>query len=637
MTAVIDRRVSSSLLYVADAVVWLCALFFARLSRFKFDLDSVNWKATVGFAIGAAILQILFGTLLELYRGAKKRRNTSISDAGALAIVVFSVGAVLTAAAFFLGKTLPVAPSVVAIAIPIALIFMFLLRSLPWVFNNRNGSLGGVSTETPLAEEQALVRHPQMSRSWENRYGRKLLATDIAIVLTSVFVAQFLRFGLESQDIQLAPIARQWTPVQYTLVSVTLAFIWLIALETGRTRDPRVFGLGPTEYKRVVNTTLFAFGLFAILAFATRAEVARGYVLLALPLGLVLLLISRWLWRKRLHHQRAKGRNTYRTLIVAERRKTIHVAKEIARSQYAGFDLVGAVTERGTNKDLLPGLPVVASYDSMIEAVDNLKVDTVIVTSADDISPQRLRTLGWQLQERGVDLVLTAALTDIAGPRIHLRPVSGLPLIYVEHPEFSGRKLIEKRAFDLLVSGLLLLILSPVLVVLAVLVRTTSPGPAFFKQTRVGWNGEDFSMLKFRSMVVDAEQQLTSILDASDGNGVLFKMKHDPRVTKVGTVLRRYSLDELPQLINVFRGEMSLVGPRPPLPSEVETYEDSVRRRLLVKPGITGLWQVSGRSDLSWEDSVRLDLYYVENWSMVGDLQILLRTARAVLSSAGAY
>jgi exopolysaccharide biosynthesis polyprenyl glycosylphosphotransferase len=248
-----------------------------------------------------------------------------------------------------------------------------------------------------------------------------------------------------------------------------------------------------------------------------------------------------------------------------------------------------------------------------------------------------MRQLGWELEASSTTLIVAPALTDVAGPRIHARPVAGLPLIQVDYPAFTGRRYALKRAFDIVVSLLALVILSPVLLVIALLVRRDSPGPALYTQERVGLNGARFHMLKFRSMVVDAEAQLPSLLDRSDGNGVLFKLKSDPRVTRIGAVLRRYSLDELPQLVNVLVGEMSLVGPRPPLASEVERYDEWAHRRLLVRPGITGLWQTQGRSDLSWEDSVRLDLYYVENWSLTGDVIILYRTIRAVVRASGAY
>jgi exopolysaccharide biosynthesis polyprenyl glycosylphosphotransferase len=217
--------------------------------------------------------------------------------------------------------------------------------------------------------------------------------------------------------------------------------------------------------------------------------------------------------------------------------------------------------------------------------------------------------------------------------------VQGLPLIHVETPTYEGRKLYTKRAFDIIGSAVLITVLSPALLVLALLVKLGSPGPIFFRQERIGLNGSTFQMIKFRSMVVDAEDRLQEIssLDRAEGNDILFKMKNDPRVTPVGRIMRRFSLDELTQLFNVFVGEMSLVGPRPPLQREVQRYETRVHRRFLVKPGMTGLWQVSGRSNLSWDDSVRLDLFYVENWSLTGDLVILWKTARAVVAPSGAY
>jgi exopolysaccharide biosynthesis polyprenyl glycosylphosphotransferase len=200
-------------------------------------------------------------------------------------------------------------------------------------------------------------------------------------------------------------------------------------------------------------------------------------------------------------------------------------------------------------------------------------------------------------------------------------------------------KRFSKRAFDLAAALILIILFSPLLAAAAVAVRLSTPGPVLFRQERVGLNGEHFFMLKFRSMVVDAEQRLTDLrdVDRAVGNSVMFKMKNDPRITPIGSFLRRFSLDELPQLFNVLGGSMSLVGPRPPLEREVAVYEHHVHRRFLVKPGITGLWQVSGRSNLSWEDTVRLDLYYVENWSITGDLLILWRTSRAVLARDGAY
>lgn len=473
--------------------------------------------------------------------------------------------------------------------------------------------------------------------TWERRYALKVITTDTIIVLGTVAAAQVIRYGLSKTELQISVTDETRFAINYTLFSVALVCGWLLFLSIFDTRDPKVIGLGPDEYKRVVNATFAVFGALAIIAFLVKSQVGRGYLLIAFPVGLLLLLLSRWGWRKRLHQQRRRKLNVYRTLIAGERNKCVHVARELNRNKYAGFNLLGAVTDGGSPEHLIPGLPVVGAIENVIEAVDAQEVDKLIMISTDAISPEEMRHIGWALESRKVDLIVASALTDIAGPRIHSRPVSGLPLIHVEYPAFEGRKQFSKRMFDLWASALLLCLLSPLLLVLAVIVKFGSPGPVFFLQQRVGIGGKPFKMVKFRSMVVNAEDQLPGLLDKADGNDVLFKLKTDPRVTKVGAVLRKYSLDELPQLVNVLLGEMSLVGPRPPLPREVDRYEDWAHRRLLVKPGITGLWQVSGRSDLSWEDSVRLDLYYVENWSMVGDLLILVRTVRAVAIPSGAY
>ena len=248
-----------------------------------------------------------------------------------------------------------------------------------------------------------------------------------------------------------------------------------------------------------------------------------------------------------------------------------------------------------------------------------------------------IRRLGWELENSNTELILVSRLTDVAGPRIHLRPINGLPMVHVDLPQYSGFNHAVKRSFDVALAAVALLLLGPLFAVIAIGVRLSGDGPVLFRQERVGAHGTRFTMLKFRSMVTDAEARLLDLQDRNEGSGVLFKLKDDPRVTPFGRALRRYSLDELPQLWNVLAGSMSLVGPRPPLPNEVERYEEDVNRRLLTKPGITGLWQVSGRSNLSWEESVKIDLYYVENWSITGDLVILLKTVSAVVGSRGAY
>jgi exopolysaccharide biosynthesis polyprenyl glycosylphosphotransferase len=283
------------------------------------------------------------------------------------------------------------------------------------------------------------------------------------------------------------------------------------------------------------------------------------------------------------------------------------------------------------------GLPVYGTFDEVAEAVDAACVDTVLVLSCPELDGQALRRLAWRLERDEVDLILASALIDVAGDRTTIRPVDGLPILHVEHPRLDGGARVVKEFFDRLGAALLLVLLSPVLVVVALCIRRDSPGPVFFRQVRVGRDGQHFLIYKFRSMYLDAEARLAEIQHLNEYDGVLFKVRNDPRVTPVGRWLRRLSLDEVPQLFNVLRGDMSLVGPRPPLPEEVAVYPDDMRRRLAVKPGMTGLWQVSGRSDLPWEEAVRLDLRYVENWSLSLDLVILMRTVAAVTRSSGAY
>lgn len=475
-------------------------------------------------------------------------------------------------------------------------------------------------------------------RRWQRAFAALLFVTDVAAIIIAVAAAHLLRYGFMRQEVVISGVSEQDLEVTYVVVSIVIIVMWSLSLLAFGTRDYRVVGTGTLEYKRVTNATFGFFGLVAIVAFAVKAPLGRSYLLIALPLGWLLLLLGRWLWRQWLNSRRRKGRLMNHAVLVGDRASSAHVAEQIARNPGSGLEIVGAITERGsTERQLTPAIPVLGDWSEVLAHVDRIRADTVIMTSNHSLEPRQMRELGWGLEERRASLIVAPALTDIAGPRIHSTPVAGLPLIHVEYPEFTGFRLSLKRASDVVFSAIGLVVLSPLFLVVAIMVRSTSPGAAIFRQERVGLQGTPFRMLKFRTMVDGAESQLASLLDASEGNGTLFKMKADPRITRVGRTLRRYSIDEFPQLWNVLKGDMSLVGPRPPLKSEVDAYETWVHRRFLVKPGITGLWQVSGRSDLSWEDSVRLDLYYVENWSMVTDLIIIWRTVRAVVRKDGAY
>ena len=471
--------------------------------------------------------------------------------------------------------------------------------------------------------------------TWARRYRTKLLLTDIGVVVLGVGVALVFRFGVNG-----IPAAPGSFSGNYWLVSMFIVATWLATLELFHTRDSRVVGVGPSEYKQVINASAVTFGMLSIAFLIFQIDIARLYFVLALPLGMVALVLERWLWRKWLLHQRNFGHYLSRVIVVGNRDDVEYVVSQIGTKSGAAYYIVGAALENGMGDDISAGertIPIVADFEHVAGAAAAMCVDTVIVAGQPSGGSSYIRKLGWDLEGTSAELVLSSRLTDVAGPRIHFRPVEGLPLIHVEIPRFEGARHALKRTLDIVTSGLALFFLLPMLTVLALLIKLDSPGPVLFRQERCGRNAQTFRMIKFRSMVQTAEDDLAGLLDRNEASGVLFKIRNDPRITKVGRVLRKYSLDELPQLWNIFVGEMSLVGPRPPLLKEVQVYETHVHRRLYIKPGLTGMWQVNGRSDLSWEDSVRLDLYYVENWSLAGDLIIIWRTFKAIIQTVGAY
>lgn len=475
------------------------------------------------------------------------------------------------------------------------------------------------------------------SLNWRARYGRRIAAVDAFVVLWAIFGAVVARFG----TIQSENMTR--TGVPDVVIATLLATSWWIMLSVWGSRDSRILGYGHEEYKRVVGSSVWFFGLIAIVSYTFQFETARGYVALALPAGVLSLVMARFLVRQALQVDRQLGRSLSRVLIIGGPSSVEHLARSLTLHPMAGYLPVATYlpgTPDGTRiaGDLaLPTLGHSTDAREIAETIEAFGPDAVALSSGVQLPPTTIRALGWALADLDVRMIMAPALTDVAGPRIHTQPIAGLPLIHVSTPNLAPRQQFVKRVFDLVGAGVLITLLAPLLLLLAVVVRVDSPGPFLFSQERVGAYGARFKMFKFRSMVVDAESQLHNLSSLNQGNDVLFKIRNDPRVTRVGKFLRRYSLDELPQLFNVINGTMSLVGPRPPLPSEVDKYEPHVHRRLLVRPGLTGLWQVSGRSLLSWEDSVRLDLFYVENWSLSGDLLILARTIRAVFHRTGAF
>jgi exopolysaccharide biosynthesis polyprenyl glycosylphosphotransferase len=473
-------------------------------------------------------------------------------------------------------------------------------------------------TGLPLAPHRVSNR----TQRWQRLYTAAIVALDAAALLLGALAGQLTRF--DSLDGTLGGVD------YYEVVLVATAG-WVLAMAASRTYETSCTGLGSEEFRRVGNAAARFTALLAIVVYLLHWDVARGLVVVALPMTTLATLGFRFLARKVLHRIRSTGQASHRVLVVGCGPSRVHLTQRLQANSYCGLRVVGECSPLVTSGTVAPSLSHVRALAERLDA------DTVAVAHSSEVTADVLRRMAWSLEGSGINLLVAPALTDVAGPRINIRPVSGLPLLQIAEPEFTGAGRVVKGVIDLLGSLALLIVLSPLMLPVAVAIRMTSAGPVLFRQTRIGRGGKPFTILKFRTMHVDAEEQLATLRDLNDhGDGILFKLRDDPRITPTGRRLRRFSIDELPQLFNVLRGQMSLVGPRPPLPSEVERYEQHVHRRLLVKPGLTGLWQVSGRSDLDWQETVRLDLYYVENWAVSLDAEILWKTLRAVLHGSGA-
>lgn len=492
---------------------------------------------------------------------------------------------------------------------------------------------------------RAVTQEVLPRKVWQKRYARRLLTTDFAVLAFVVGSVQLFWLGFDDTAnfrFPTSPSDQYGGEVSYGVVSAAILAAWMCVLIAVGSVDSRVMGAGYTEYRKITDSGIGLFAAVATLMFLLKLDVARGYLVLTFVLGISGLLFARIAWRRWLKSHRARGDYSNQVVLVGSRSSIRHISDELAKQPWAGYHVVGAALAqdpRDSGVLAIGNVPVISDFNGVREAMDVIGADTAIITGADHLDPQRVRELSWELEKGEYSLVMAPSLTDVSGPRIHSRPVAGLPLMHVETPRYTGLRAAMKRTFDIVGSLCIIMLLALPMIAVAIMVKATSPGPVLFKQQRVGLDGHEFRMWKFRSMRRDAEQVLAQLdaADRMDPGSVLFKMKDDPRVTRVGRFIRRYSIDELPQVFNVLMGSMSLVGPRPSLAREVAQYEHHVHRRFLVKPGITGLWQVSGRSDLPWDEAVRLDLYYVENWSMTADLVILWRTAQVVLRGSGAY
>ncbi|GLZ28906.1 exopolysaccharide biosynthesis polyprenyl glycosylphosphotransferase [Lentzea sp. NBRC 105346] len=464
---------------------------------------------------------------------------------------------------------------------------------------------------------------------WEPKYRRSVILSDLVATLLVVLTVGSILVSRHAEVSSLELLALESITVAVVMASLAVGRVWNIA----------VLGQGADEFTRLGRGLFGAVVVLGLGALAMAIPGARLWVFVVVPAIGLLAFPQRYVLRRVLHHRRSEGRCLLPVLAAGN---PAMVADLIARSRLAshvGWNVEAVCTPdgRGLMGTDIDDVPVVGQYPDLADHVQRGGYRIVAITPDAYWTPRRLQQLAWDLEGTGTEMVVAPGIMDVAGPRLHVSGVLGMPLLRLSEPTFTGFRRMVKGGVDRAGAALLLLLLAPLIAAVAIAIVVDSRGPVFYTQKRTGKGGRQFTMVKFRTMVTNADALRAQLASANEGAGLLFKMRKDPRVTKVGQLLRRYSIDELPQLFNVVTGDMSLVGPRPPLPEESAKYGPVVRRRLLVKPGLTGLWQVSGRSDLSWEESVRLDLRYVEDWSLALDAVILWKTVRAVLSGEGAY
>jgi exopolysaccharide biosynthesis polyprenyl glycosylphosphotransferase len=434
------------------------------------------------------------------------------------------------------------------------------------------------------------------------------------------------------------------------LVCLVSLVVWPVAIALCRGYRRNRIGIGFDEPGAVIRAGMLVVVAGALpagfMAVPTGALDPNGaltlYALLKLvatatPFAVVLSLLVRFFAHKVLHLLQRRGRSLRHVIVAGSFGAAQQLSERILREPDAGMKVIGiCLPSSELPRPVVDGIPVIGSLGQVPQVVRTMGCDAVAVTSDDATRYNYLRELAWSLEGAGVELLVDPGLVEVAGPRMHIRPLMGFPLLHVEEPHFAGWRRVVKRLSDIVLTSVGLLIISPLMVCIAAVIKLQDGGPVIFRQSRIGREGKPFTMLKFRSMVVDAEQRKLELMSFNEGKGGLFKLSRDPRVTPFGQFLRSFSLDELPQLFNVLGGSMSLVGPRPHLAAELAQMPSEASRRSLVTPGLTGLWQVSGRSDLEGDDAVRLDLRYVENWSLTLDLQILWKTLSVVLAKRGA-
>lgn len=508
--------------------------------------------------------------------------------------------------------------------------------SLPRVRHLRGLKHSGAEALTRLLSNAPAAN--VQAREWKAAHRRRVLIVDSILLAVVMAVAQ----GAGDHVLPVG-VASQLNWVKASLISVALACGWLVALELQRSRDISLIGIGAEEYRRVIFATAWLFGLFAVSAILLGVTLPRGQLIIALLLGLIGLLIGRRAVRAHLAYRRRRGEFMTRVVVLGSPESARLLSRSFGRSTETGYRVVGVcipdfVGEIGDELVTPTGpVPVLGDGRMVTTALDLTGAEALAVAAGEHLGHQKMKELLWQLESAGTELIVVPGVTDVAGPRLLMRPIDNLPLFHIAPPRLDGPSAVAKRFFDIALGAVAMMVAVPVLVLAAVVIKLEDGGPILFRQERVGHRGRRFRIFKLRTMSVGADAwHDAENLARADGR-IFYKSACDSRITRVGRFLRVTSIDELPQLLNVLNGSMSVVGPRPLVPGEGESVENFIERRSLVKPGMTGLWQVSGRSDLSEDERVRLDHSYVDNWSCAQDLLIVWRTVRAVLRREGAY
>jgi exopolysaccharide biosynthesis polyprenyl glycosylphosphotransferase len=463
------------------------------------------------------------------------------------------------------------------------------------------------------------IRWPS-ARTVYRRLYRWVALTDVLAVEFALLGAYWIRFGIQmpSDDFLLLLAA---API-FVLVIFAAAKLY------------QAFRLAPAEeFRRIVFAVSASLGVIMLDSFWLRANLSRAWVGTSWALALFFALAGRRMWHARFGRLRERGVLAFPTVIVGENEEASRLLATMARPAF-GFRPIGVVATSDVGVDL--GLPVLGSIDDLPSVLAASGAECVFV-AASAVDTDDMKAIAKAVRLAGVEVRITATLPDVLASRLTVQPLGGLTALSLQPVRLSGGQVVAKFTFDILVASCLLIVLSPLLAVIALAVAVSSSGPVLYRQRRVGLRGRPFTMLKFRTMRAGSDRDVAQLRASHNVDDVMFKIKDDPRVTRVGKLLRRFSLDELPQLFNVVRGDMSLVGPRPALPEEVAKYEDWHLDRLEVPPGITGLWQISGRADLSFDECVQLDLFYIENWSLTYELFILGKTIPVLFSRRGAY